>query len=143
MITLHRSGIYKLIETRRNVRILYLDKTAYAWVAPWSTKEILVLSRRPHVTDCILSVGDYCLYDLRDEPSLPGKQFLELDVGDDIWQGYMLLTGLPTTRHKRVRIIPTRDYVTNNPVYSYTGLKFTERMKRKSKGGEHEVAHSV
>jgi len=143
MITLHKHGTYELIETKRNIKILYLDKTAYAWVEPWSTKEILVVSRHPHITDCILSIGDYCLYDLRSEPHLPGKQFLDLEVGDDTWQGYLLLTGLPTTRRKRVRIIASHEVVTNNPAYSSNEQMQTIKHPNKRKGELYEVTGSV
>lgn len=121
MIILRRSGVYKLIETRHQTKILYLDRKAYAWIQPQYIGEILVASHKPHKTDCILSIGDYCIYDVADEPSLSDLQHLELDVGCSEWQGYLLPTGLPRTDKKRVRIIPTHEIITTNPYYYQDG----------------------
>jgi hypothetical protein len=118
MITLHRSGRYKLIETKANNKVLYLDNDVYAWVEPVSIGEILVYSHKVHKTDCILSIGTYKLYTVVDEPNLSDHVHLELDVGEEHWQGYLLLSGLPDDHHKRGRIIPTNEVITNEPEYA-------------------------
>ena len=115
MITSVRSGSYKLIETKHNTKVLYLDKDIYAWIEPKGIGEILVTSRRHHRTDCILSVGAYHLYKVVDEPTLADHLHLELEVGRNAWQGYLLLTGLPTRQKPRTRIIPTDEVITDNP----------------------------
>ena len=112
MISLHKSGRYELIETKSDVKILYLDSDAYAWVNPKEIGEILVVSHKPHKTDCLLSIGEFRLYDVDDEPFLSDQQHLELEVGGGEWQGYLLLTGLPNDQKKRGRIIATNELIT-------------------------------
>ncbi len=73
--------------------------------------EILVGSHNPHKTDHILATGAYRIYDVEDEPQLADEQYLELNVGEGTWQGYLLPTGLPVGSKKRSRIIPTKDVV--------------------------------
>ncbi|OYW43085.1 hypothetical protein B7Z28_01040, partial [Candidatus Saccharibacteria bacterium 32-45-3] len=94
MITLTQYGRHKLIETKKNTKILYLNDREYAWVEPPSLGEILVASHKVHKTDCVLSVGDFHLYTVKDEPELSDNMHLELEVGHNAWQGYLLLTGL-------------------------------------------------
>lgn len=119
MISLHRNGLYKLIETKRNTKVLYLDNDVYAWIEPANIGEILVVSRTVHKTDCILSMGHYRLYEVEDETHLSDHPHLELEVGRDHWQGYLLLTGLPDRHHKRARIIPTPEIITGNPRFEH------------------------
>jgi hypothetical protein len=118
MITLQRSGRYKLIETKANNKVLYLDSEVYAWVEPVNIGEILVYSHKVHKTDCILSMGEYRLYEVSDQPELSDQQHLELAVGEDRWQGYLLLSGLPDDHRKRARIIPTRETISDDPQYT-------------------------
>ena len=113
MITLLTSGLYKLMETKAQTKILYLDDTAYAWVQPVDIGEILVASHNKHATDTLLATGEYRLYDVRDEPHYSTHEHLELEVGDGAWQGYLLLTGLPTHTRKRRRIIPTNEVISD------------------------------
>lgn len=115
MITLQKSGNHKLIETKKQTKILYLDDGVYAWVEPKEIGEILVISHKKHKTDCILSVGQYHIYDVKDESAISDNQHLELEVGRNVWQGYLLLTGLPDDEKKRTRIIPTDQVITDNP----------------------------
>lgn len=117
MITLERQGLYKLIETKKNTKILYLDNSIFAWIEPKNIGEILVISHKIHKTDCILSMGHYRVYDVTDEPFLSDQQHLELEVGRDVWQGYLLLSGLPDRHNKRGRIIPTNETITGNRRY--------------------------
>ena len=112
MITMQRSGHYRLIETKHNTKILYLDDDAYAWVEPASIGEILVVSRSSHKTDCVLSNGAYRMYGVTDEPRLADHIHLELATGEGKWQGYLLLTGLPNDKKTRARIVPTPELIT-------------------------------
>lgn len=114
MITLNRDGRYKLIETKANIKVLYLDNATYAWVEPVAIGEILVYSHTAHKADCVLSIGSYKLYTVKDEPKLSDHIHLELEVGEGQWQGYLLLSGLPDETHKRARIIPTHEVITSN-----------------------------
>ncbi len=119
MITLNKAGLYKLIETKHNTRVLYLDNDTYAWVEPRNIGEILVASRKVHKTDCVLSLGHYRLYDVKDEPALSDQMHLELEVGRNHWQGYLLLSGLPDFHKLRGRIIPTQEVITGNPNFAH------------------------
>ena len=119
MITLQKSGTHTLIETKKNTKVLYLDDVAYAWVEPPTIGEILVTTHQQHKTDCVLSVGDYHLFTVKDEPNLSDNMHLELQVGHNTWQGYLLLTGLPTDTKKRSRIIPTTEFIMGNPQFAH------------------------
>ncbi|HRJ06076.1 MAG TPA: hypothetical protein PK096_00710 [Candidatus Saccharibacteria bacterium] len=114
MIKLVRSGTHTLFETKHHIKILALDNDQYAWVEPPQIGEILVTSRSNHKTDCVLSIGDYRLYKVVDEPHLSDHIHLELEVGRGQWQGYLLLTGLPSRSKNRVRIIPTTEVISGN-----------------------------
>lgn len=115
MITTLRSGFYKLIETKRNTKVLYLDNDVFAWIEPKHIGEILVASHKIHRTDCILSMGHYHIYEVTDEPALSDQIHLELEAGRNVWQGYLLLSGLPDEHKKRGRIIPTMEKITGSP----------------------------
>lgn len=121
MITPRASGAYRLIETKKNTKVLYLDNNIYAWVEPVSMGEILVVSHKVHESDCIVSLGEYRLYDVTDEPELSDLLHLELEVGRGQWQGYLLLSGLPDAHHPRARIVPTKEIITGNPAYEGRG----------------------
>lgn len=114
MIKLIKSGRYKLIRTKHYVKILYLDKDAFAWIEPPKIHELLVTTHRQHKTDCLLSVGRYNLYDLKDDQRFSSHLRLELEVGEGQWQGYLLLNGLPTDQKIRCGIIPAHDVVTGS-----------------------------
>lgn len=117
MISLRREGMYKLIETKRHTKVLYLDNDTYAWIEPINIGEILVVSRNVHKADCVLSVGRYRIYGVQKENILSDHIHLELEVGQNRWQGYLLLTGLPDQHKKRARIIPTPETITGNPMF--------------------------
>lgn len=117
MISSERQGHYKLVETKRNTKILYLDNSIYAWVETKNIGEILVISHKAHKTDCILAMGHYHIYEVMDEPFLSDQQHLELEAGRNVWQGYLLLSGLPDRHSKRGRIIPTNEIITGNRRY--------------------------
>lgn len=115
MVELLQSGHYKLIETKDQTKILYLDDHVYAWPETKGYGEMLVVSRRVHRTDCILGIGHFNLYDVEDEPGISDITHLELEVGRNCWQGYLLLTGLPAGKKTRARIVPTHEVITANP----------------------------
>ncbi|CAN5130280.1 hypothetical protein BH09PAT1_BH09PAT1_4480 [soil metagenome] len=113
MIKRIKEGTYSLIETKMQTKILTLDnKNIFAWVNAVDIGELLVTSHKSHKTDNILALGNYRQYEVKDEPELTDLQHLELFVGDGKWQGYLLLTGLPTEEKKRNRIIPTDEIIT-------------------------------
>ncbi|HAP37879.1 hypothetical protein A2574_02480 [Candidatus Shapirobacteria bacterium RIFOXYD1_FULL_38_32] len=111
MINLIEKGKYKLIETKGQVKILYLGKKQFAWVWVEEIGEILVSSYTEHETDQLLAVGKYEIYEVENEPKLADLMHLELEVGEGLRQGYLLLTGLPDEEKKRARIIPTKELV--------------------------------
>lgn len=111
MISIKQLGRYKLIETKKHNKILYLDNDVYAWVEPPGIGNLLVVSHKAHKSDYTLSIGRYRLYDVVGEPGLSDQPHLELEVGPDIWQGYVLLTELPDAHKKRSRLIPTHEKI--------------------------------
>lgn len=112
MIKKIQEGIYKLIETRRYIKILQLDENVFAWITAKDIGEILVSSHNPHVTDHVLAIGPYIIYNVIKEPKLTDLVHLELFVGNGLWQGYMLPINLPTDKKSRSRIIPTKEIIT-------------------------------
>lgn len=122
MIRLKRSGTYRLIETKNNTKILYLDNDTYAWVEPPKIGEILVVSHTLHRSDDTLSMGHYVLYSVKDEPYLTDLYHLELEYGRKSWQGYLLPTGLPDTHKHKAKIIPCTQIITGNPRYEDRSL---------------------
>lgn len=115
MITLLQRGDYALMETARQTKVLTLDqKKNYAWVNASGIGEILVASTKKHRADHLLAVGKYRLYEVNDEAKLTDLIHLELLVGDGTWQGYVLPTGLPHTKDKRNRIIPTKELISKS-----------------------------
>lgn len=114
MISVIRSGFYKLIETKTNIKIMYLDEETYAWVEPEGFGELLVVSHNPHRIDCVLSIGRFYIYKVEDEPGLADHVHIELETGRNTWQGYLLLTGLPDDQKPKARIIPTIEIITGN-----------------------------
>lgn len=117
MITVLKTGSYKLIETKWANKILYLDNKAYAWIDSKKVGELLVATHREHNTYFVLSRGAYILYDVKDEDNLTDLQHLELECGIYAWQGYLLLTGLPSDGKKKSRIIPTEQLITGVPYF--------------------------
>jgi hypothetical protein len=113
MIKLLEGGTYRLIETKKQTKILTLDgEKIFAWIHAGEIGEILVASHKKHKTDHMLTLGKYRLYEVKNEPLLTDLLHLELLVGEGLWQGYLLPTGLPTTDKKRNRIIPTKEIIT-------------------------------
>lgn len=118
MIKLLQEGKYKLIETKGQTKILKLDnKKTFAWINAKDIGEILVSTHKPHKTDCILAMGGYRMYEVKKEPKLADLIHLELSVGEGSWQGYLLLTGLPTDGKIRNRIIPTDEIITRTTLH--------------------------
>ena len=113
MIRLIRQGHYELLETKAQTKILILGDTTFAWINAKDIGEILVSSHNPQHTDTRLALGEYRLYDVKNEPKLSDQRHLELSVGEGEWQSYLLPTGLPTARKKRSRVIPTDESVFN------------------------------
>lgn len=113
MIQILARGEYKLIETKHDTKVLILDnEKTFAWITAANIGEILVTSHKAHREDNLLAVGNYRLYDVKDEAKFTDQQHLELQVGCGYWQGYLLPHGLPTDEKKRNRIIPTHEVLT-------------------------------
>ena len=96
-----------------------IDVTYVAPNAKLEVGELLVATHIEHKADCVLSVGDYHLFTIENEPNISDNMHLELEVGRNIWQGYLLLTGLPDVDKTRVRIIPTKEIITGNPDFAH------------------------
>lgn len=129
MIRVIDRGSYKIVETKRSTKILYLGKVPYVWVSPKTIGEILVSSHHKSETDTNVSAGKYVLYDVDDEEFLTDLEHLELEYGTGAWQGYLLPTGLPTSKKIRARIIPTDQLITNTSFANALRHKVFDRPK--------------
>lgn len=115
MIKVIKEGRYQLTETKGQTKMLALDdQNFFAWINAENIGEIVVLSHKEQTFDNFLAKGKYRLYQIKDEPNLTDLQHLELYVGENTWQGYLLTTGLPTSEKKRTRIIPTNQIITKS-----------------------------
>lgn len=113
MIKIIESGTYKLIETAKQTKILIINgRRTFAWVNADAIGEILVTSHKKHKTDHVLSLGNYRLYEVKNEPKLTDLLHLELHAGNGVWQAYLLPLGLPNGGKARSRIIPTKEEIT-------------------------------
>lgn len=113
MITLLKSGTYKLQQTKKShSKLLTLGGKDYIWTDFERVGEILVATAIKHSVECILAAGEYRIYAVQDEPYLVDNTHLELQIDGTLWQGYLLLTGLPNHRKTRARIIPTTERIT-------------------------------
>lgn len=113
MLKMIQRGDYKLLETKKQTKILTLDdKETFAWINAMDIGEILVTSHNPHKIDALLAQGKYRLYEVKNEPKYVDQFHLELSVGCGNWQGYLMPYGLPTEEKKRNRIIPTSEVIT-------------------------------
>lgn len=117
MIKTLRTGEYKLLETKDQNKILILDnKETFAWINAENIGILLATSHRHHKIDNVLATGKYRLYEVKDEPQYTDLTHLELMVGVGVWQGYLLLTSLPTQEKSKSRIIPTDETITS-PIF--------------------------
>ena len=114
MIQLTSQGHYRLMGMRGGGRLLTLGNQGYHWNYARGIGEILTFCKHPHKELYTLSQGGYKIYAVRDEPHLIDLQHLELGLGNGRWQGYLLLTGLPTRRKIRSRIVPTAEVISNH-----------------------------
>jgi hypothetical protein len=113
MIKLIREGEYKLLETTSHNKVLILDNSdTYGWITAENIGHLLVVSHKQHKTDSVLSAGRYRIYDVKQNPRYTDLIHLELHLGNNQWQGYLLLTGLPNTQRPKTRIIPTGELIT-------------------------------
>lgn len=114
MVKLVRSGGYKIIETWGETRILSLDGGEnYAWVfAGDEIGEILVSTKKRFASHYTLVKGKFRLYEVKRESKLSDGFHLELYVGEGLWQGYLLPSGLPKNKEIRHKILPTQQIIT-------------------------------
>jgi hypothetical protein len=126
MIDLQRSGSYKLIETDKDSKVLYLNGTTHIWAVVDGSGAISTMPHKAVRTDYMLSLGRYRLYGVSDESRLSELPHLELEAGANLWQGYLLPAGLPGDDEKRVRIIPTKETITMNR--SHNTISATDRQ---------------
>ena len=117
MISILQRGIYRLIQTKPQTKILILDdEKMYALTG----EEILITTYNISSEDCVIATGNYRLYEVTNETNLSDKMHLELYIGLSAWQGYLLPTGLPTNEKMKGTIIPTNEVITvpNEATYS-------------------------
>lgn len=112
MIRLLKDGAYKLIETKKQTKILIMDKNAIYQFWHLPVGEIIISTYEKDIFDSIFSYGRYRLYEVKKEKDLTDHMHLELFVGNGIWQGYLLPTGLPTEKKKITTIMVTEEIIT-------------------------------
>lgn len=111
MIKLIKKGTYRLVWSKDRQRILYLGDQGYLWAHAKSIGELLTFSKHPHMPSYMMAEGKYRIYSVKKEPKLVDLQHLELSIKPGVWQGFLLLTGLPTKTKLRSKIVPTEEVV--------------------------------
>lgn len=115
MIKLVSEGIYSLIETRGQTKILTMEKHhrnhRFVWLSLPKIGDVLAKTSTTHNVDHIFATGKYRLYDVKNESDLTDLYHLELLTGE-AWQGYLLPNKLPFGPKLRTRIIPTDELIT-------------------------------
>lgn len=112
MIKLISKGKYRLVTQKDNEKTLVLGKQGYHWTVAKGIGEILTFCKSVHKEAYTMSEGSYRIYAVKNEEKLVDLLHLELSVGEDKWQGYLLLTGLSTKNKIRSRIIATKELIT-------------------------------
>lgn len=112
MINLIETGKYKLSGSKDKM-VLSLGDKDYLWTHARGIGELLTLAKKSHPLEYTLAQGDFTTYAVKDEPGVVDLEHLELSLGHGEWQGYLLLTGLPTPDRIRRRIIPTDEVISN------------------------------
>jgi len=113
MIKILQKGKYLLVMNKGNDKTIYLDSQGYHWTNAKGIGEILTFCKSDHKLEYVLGEGKYILYQVKNEPKLIDLQHLELSYDDAKWQGYLLLTGLPTKKKLRSRIIATKETISD------------------------------
>jgi len=113
MIKLLEKGIYRLIWAKDRQRMLYLGDQGYLWSHAKGIGELLTFSKHPHKLSYTITEGKYRIYAVKNEPKYVDLRHLELSVKSGVWQGYLLLTGLPTKGKIRSRIVPTDEVISS------------------------------
>lgn len=113
MIKLLKKGIYRLISAKDREKILYLGNQGYLWSHAKDIGELLTFSKHPHKLSYAIAEGKYRIYAVKNEPHYVDLQHLELSIKSGVWQGFLLLTGLPTRNKMRSRIVPTDEVISS------------------------------
>jgi hypothetical protein len=111
MIKVLENGVYKLIETKRQIKVLYLGDKTYVWLYIPGIGHILEITHTAHSSDHVLAWGEYRLYEVKNDARFSDQMHLELCVGKGQWQGYLLLSGLPTNTKKKGRMVATQEVI--------------------------------
>ena len=113
MIKLVESNTYKLVGTKDNLKALILDdKDVFLWKSDGRNCSLEYIKFNLGQTCCLLSINNYRLYDVKDEPDLTTCLHLELYIGKRRWESYLLKEGLPTVRNKKKPMSSTRETIT-------------------------------
>lgn len=111
MIKLLSKGSYRLVGTKDNTNILYLGEQGYHWAYAPKIGHLLTFCKHAHKQWYVINQGSYKIYEVKDDPKLVDLKHLQLSIGKNQWQGYLLLTDLPSYRKIRRRIEPTEELI--------------------------------
>lgn len=115
MVRIIGSGTYKLTETKDNQKILSLGKyNNFQWVSTGCEGQIKYVKLDPKQICCLLSTGNYRIYEVKNELGLSNSKHIELHVGRGKWQGYLLPKGLPAKLQRKRVIVQTNEIITKS-----------------------------
>jgi len=113
MIKNVKRGDYKLLRIKGDQRILILDGKKYLWTYDKTYGDRLELAPKEYEEACVLSVGHYRIYSVKDDSTFTDQFHLELLIGRGKWQGYLLPDGLPSSRLEKDSLQATKETITN------------------------------
>lgn len=111
MITLIQKGTYEIVSTKDHGIMMILDDQRYLRSYAPKIGDLLTYAKSEHAINYYIARGNYRIYRVKDEPNLVDLDHLERSLGRGMWQGYLLLTKLPTAKKICSRIVPTNEII--------------------------------
>lgn len=136
MKQLKEQGQYALFQTKRNTKVLKLNDNYYVWLFIKNIGNILIKTKSTLQSTNILSTGRFYLFDVKDEPDYIDLLHLELGIGENLYQGYLLPRGLPKKSNEKHKIIPTKEVIfpkATNYEYSQENLDLIVKHNENTK----------
>jgi len=113
MVKLLQAGRYKLEETAGDEKVLTLDDNkSFLWTEAKGSGNLKYVKLNSIETCCLHAMGNYRLYNVKNEQGLLNGQHINFHTTKSIWRGFLLPSGLPTQTDKTKKILRTTEVIT-------------------------------